>query len=165
MGFRTSVQRHMKSLCSSASCLWWWPTIDPQGVVWSSTSIQGGIFSLSSGNSPAFSNLWLWDILRVWYHWHLRKGDILEAHRYHSGTSPHYWSAHSFLLPLATFLPQVRVTCPPALLPPFPKLLDLLEQSWQVTLTYCMLGIHCVLLSLSSSSTEIRYLKADHLPQ
>lgn len=128
MGIRASVQGHMKGLCSSASCLWWWPTTDAQGAVWSSTSIQGGLFSLNSGNSPAFSNLWLWDILRVWYQWCLRREDIPEAHRCNLGTSSHHWSAHPFFFTTGhiAFLPQVRVTSPPVLLPPFPKPLDLI---------------------------------------
>ena len=169
MGIRASVQGHMKGLCSSASCLWWWPTTDARGAVWGSTSIQGGIFSLNSGNSPAFSNLWLWDILRAWYQWHVRKGDILEAHRCNSSTSSHHWSAYPFLLLLATLLFFLKsgwhaLRSSSLFFPNF-WISFCLEQSWQVALTHCMLGIHSVLQSLSSSSREIEYLKADHLPQ
>lgn len=53
MGIRASVQDCMKGLCSSVSCLWWWPTTYGWGVVWSSTSMQGEMPSLNSGNSPA----------------------------------------------------------------------------------------------------------------
>lgn len=169
MGIRASVQGHMKGLCSSVSCLWWWPATDAQGALWSRASIQGGIFSLNCGNSPAFSNLCLWDILRAWYQWHLRKGDTLEVHRRNSGTSSHHWSAHPFLLPLATSLYFLKsgwcALMSSSLLTPNFWISYCFKQSWQVTLAHCMLGIHSVLQSLGSSSTEIGYLKADHLPQ
>lgn len=169
MGIRASVQGHMKGLCSSASCLWWWPTTDARGAVWSSTSIQGGLFSLNSGNSPAFSNLWLWDILRVWYQWCLRREDIPEAHRCNLGTSSHHWSAHPFLLLLATSLFFLKsgwhaLQSSSLLFPNF-WISFCLEQSWQVTLPCCVLGIHSVLQSLRSLPPEIRYLEADHLPR
>lgn len=148
MGIRACAQGYMKGLCSLASCLWWWPTTDAQGAVWSSTSRQGGIFSLNSGNSPGFINLWLWDILRARYQWHLRKGDTLEAHRCNSGTSSHQWSEHPFLLLLATWLFFLRsgwyVLMSSSLLTPNFWNSYCFEQGWQVALTHCMLGIHSV---------------------
>lgn len=57
---------------------------------------RAGYFSPNSGNSQALSNLWLWNILRAWYQWRLRKGDILEAQRCNSGNSSPFWLEHLF---------------------------------------------------------------------
>lgn len=115
----------------------------------------------------AFSSLWPWVALREWYQRHLRKEATLEAHRCNSGTFSHHWSAHPFLgyADYTACLLWVRVSSVLLSCPSFTSLLDLFHWTELANCTYTMLGIHSVLQSVGSFSREIRYLKADRLPQ
>lgn len=167
MGIRASVQDCMESLCSSAPCLWWWPTAYAQGVVWSSTSMQGEMFSLKRGNSPASA-------ICDSGHPQSMVPVMSQRRRYSQGREMH--STHLFLITGQ----HIRLFCHwPHCFPSLAGVTALwsssllvpnfwissFEQSCLDTLTHSMLGFHAVLQSSSSFPPEMGYLKTGHSPQ